>query len=130
MAPSIFVIPHPDTAVMISMSSLEFAHLVWVVTEQVGRLGWKRPGFRASPSGVRRLLRGRDGSVTVAVVTRGRSRELVLDDLIDGVLAVNFSVADPLNRAEARSRLTTAIAKALSDPEDPVIGQKSAAMAA
>jgi hypothetical protein len=87
------------------LTSLEFAHLVWVVGDEVSALGWYRPGFRASPTGRRRLLRAADGVPIVTVVARGRTGGAVLADLVDGVVAVNFADRPESDRETLRAEL-------------------------
>ncbi len=87
------------------LTSLEFAHLVWVVGDEASALGWFRPGFRASPTGRRRLLRSADGVPIVAVVARGRDAGSVLADVVDGVIAVNFADRPESDREGARAEL-------------------------
>jgi hypothetical protein len=79
------------------LSSLQFANLVWILAEEVGLLGWTRPGFRASPTGSRRLLRSANNVPVVSIVVRGRPFDRVLEDLVDGVLAVNQALDPTLN---------------------------------
>lgn len=82
------------------LSSLQFANVVWMLAEEVGLLGWTRPGFRASPTGSRRLLRSANNVPVVSIVVRGRPFERVLEDLVDGVLAVNQALHPTLKMDE------------------------------
>lgn len=56
------------------------------------QVGITAPGYRSPPSepGVSRALkRYPDGSVVVSIALRGRSRDEVLADMIDGVIVAN-----------------------------------------
>jgi hypothetical protein len=87
------------------MSTIEFARAVWLIGDEVRALGWVKPDFQATPSGQRRLRRADQGVPIVVVVTRGKSIDAVINDLIDGVIAVNFPNSVGRDVAEARDVL-------------------------
>jgi hypothetical protein len=79
----------------VGLSPVAFARLVWRVGEVARSYGLSVPGFRDVPAGVVRHLRRRPGQQPVVVLTVGHRPEAdVLEDVIDGVLAVNPGV-DP-----------------------------------
>ncbi len=95
----------PSTRDRLPFTALDFAHLAWLVGEETQKLGWVTPGFRASPFGSRRLLRSRGAVPVVAVVSRGRSVVDLVEDLVDGVIAVNFANAKGDGRKNASRAL-------------------------
>jgi len=75
-----------------SASSLRFATAARVLTNQARAQGLLAPGFRSPPGleGVDRTVRRRlGGPPTVAVRVRGRAWPTVVNDMIEGVVAVN-----------------------------------------
>ena len=72
--------------------ALRFATAVRAIAAESRRLGLEVPGFRSPPrlDGVTRSLRRRPGAVpAVAVRLEGRSLEVVVGDLVEGVVLVN-----------------------------------------
>ena len=70
-------------------SATDFASLGRILTDAAGHHGVEAPGFRSPPrlAGIRRsVTRNLDGTVTVAVVVRGRPTTAVMADMIDGVV--------------------------------------------
>jgi len=73
-------------------SSLQFAATVRTLGGAARARGLVVPGFRSPPKvpGAERTVRRRpDGSVTVAVVVRGRPHQAVIADLIEGIVVAN-----------------------------------------
>ena len=68
-----------------------FATTARALAAEARQRGLAVPGFRSPPrvAGVDRTLRRRGASATVAIRVRGRPWPLVLDDMIEGVVAAN-----------------------------------------
>ncbi len=72
--------------------SLRFATAVRAIAAESRRLGLEVPGFRSPPrlDGVTRSLRRRPGAVpAIAVRLEGRPLDVVVGDLVEGVVVVN-----------------------------------------
>jgi hypothetical protein len=97
-------------------SSLQFAATVRTLGGAARARGLVIPGFRSPPKvphAERTLRRRPDGTITVAVVVKGRPYQAVIADLIEGIV-----VANGLTGAEAtrvRTHLWEAVVGAHSD---------------
>jgi hypothetical protein len=75
-----------------AMSLSDFSHVARVLSVLCREVGLIVPGFRSPPRSAtvdRAIIRRSDGGAAIAVRLQGRSRDAVIDDLIDGVCVVN-----------------------------------------
>jgi hypothetical protein len=83
----------PTTAAHLDAMSLsDFSHVARVLSVLCREVGLTVPGFRSPPRSAtvdRAIIRRSDGGAAIAVRLQGRSRDAVIDDLIDGVCVVN-----------------------------------------
>jgi len=71
-------------------TAVEFAELGEALCSQAQRLHLRAPAFRSPPTGGRvRSIAWRPTGVVVSVAIRGRSRDEVAMDMVDGVLIAN-----------------------------------------
>lgn len=83
-------------------STVDFAHAARRLTRAAVRQGFVGPSFRCPPRlvGVDRSIRRRcaddGGGAVVAVRVKGRPREAVLADMIEGIVATN-SLTSPVS---------------------------------
>ena len=74
-------------------STVEFANVARVLSRAAARRSLVAPGFRCPPRrfGVDRTIRRRssEGDAVVSVRVKGRPREAVLADMIEGVVVAN-----------------------------------------
>jgi hypothetical protein len=90
-------------------SSLRFVAAAKAIADEARRAGLVVPGFRSPPrlNGVDRSLRRRPGTTpAIAVRVNGRSIEIVVADMVEGVLVAN----DLCDRDDVRARLLAAVA--------------------
>jgi hypothetical protein len=89
-------------------SSLRFAVAAKAICDEARRAGLEVPGFRSPPRlPVDRALRRRPGATpAVAVRVNGRSMDIVVADMVEGVLAAN-GLRD---RDDLRAQLLAAVA--------------------
>ena len=88
------------------MTSIEFAQLARRLGEALRAAGLEVPAFRSpprSPSLMRSLARHPDGTCTVSVRLRHRSRLAVAVDMVEGSVATNR--LEGLDAARARDAL-------------------------
>ena len=91
------------------MSTIRFAVAARAITDEARRAGLEVvPGFRSPPKlPVDRALRRREGAApAVAVRVQGRPMDIVVADMVEGVLVAN-GVRD---RDDLRARLLAAVA--------------------
>lgn len=85
-------------------STVEFAHAARVLSRATTRCDLAAPSFRCPPRlvGVDRTIRRRrrveGGGAVVSVRVKGRPREAVLADMIEGVVATNSLVSPAADR--------------------------------
>lgn len=88
-------------------STVEFAHAARDLTKAAAQRGLTSPSFRCPPGlvGVDRTIRRRRGSdgggAVVSVRVKGRPREAVLADMIEGVVAANRLAPRDADRVRA-----------------------------
>ena len=91
-----------------------FAETVEVLSACARRLDLVVPGFQ-SPArvvGPRRTIRRTATGVVISVLSAGRSRVEVVDDLIDGVIAANGADGQPAEVMRSRLRAVMGVAGA------------------
>jgi hypothetical protein len=91
------------------VSTIRFAVAARAITDEARRAGLEVvPGFRSPPKlPVDRALRRRAGATpAVAVRLQGRPMDIVVADMVEGVLVAN----DATNRDDLRARLLAAVA--------------------
>jgi hypothetical protein len=90
------------------VDSIRFADAAKAITDEARRAGLAVPGFRSPPRiPVDRSLRRRPGSTpAVAVRLRGRPIDLIVADMVEGVLVANGLT----DRDDVRARLLAAVA--------------------
>jgi len=85
-------------------STVEFAHAARALTRAAGRRSLVAPSFRCPPRlvGVDRSIRHRRGisgdDPVVSVRVKGRPREAVLADMIEGIVVANGLLAPEADR--------------------------------
>ena len=89
--------------------ALRFAAAVRAISSEARRLGLEVPGFRSPPrlQGATRSLRRRPGASPAVAVRLGRPFDVVVGDLVEGVVVVN-GLSGP--EAEATRRRLLAVA--------------------
>lgn len=90
-------------------NAFDFATTARAVAAAARALGLRVPSFRSPPrrpDHVRTIRRTLDGAV-VSVVVRGRTRDAVLSDLVDGVVTLNRVPSD--RRERIRHRLLASV---------------------
>lgn len=89
-------------------SSIRFAFAAKAISDEARRAGLDVPGFRSPPRlPVDRSLRRRPGATpSVAVRVNGRSMDIVVADMVEGVLVAN-GLRD---RDDLRAQLLAAVA--------------------
>jgi hypothetical protein len=93
----------------VGSSSIGFAVAARAIADEARRAGLVVPGFRSPPrlDGVDRSLRRRPGSApAVAVRVKGRPMQIVVADMVEGVLVANAA----RDREDLRARLLAAVA--------------------
>jgi hypothetical protein len=84
-------------------STVEFAHAARGLTRAAAARGLVGPSFRCPPRlvGIDRSIRRRSpgGDAVVSIRVKGRPREAVLADMIEGVIVANGLVAPAADRA-------------------------------
>jgi hypothetical protein len=100
-------------------STVDFANAARRLTRAAVRRGLVGPSYRCPPRlvGVDRTIRRRDavdgGGAVVSVRVKGRPREAVLADMIEGVVVVNELVSPDADRV--RTELWTVVASASTE---------------
>lgn len=97
-------------------TSLQFAATVRTLGSATRARGLVVPGFRSPPRvpGAERTLRRRpEGGSTVAVVVKGRPYQVVIADLIEGIVVVNDLTGAEATRV--RTHLWEAVVGAHND---------------
>lgn len=88
---------------------MRFAAAARAISDEARRAGLEVPGFRSPPRlPVDRALRRRPGGATPSVVVRlhGRPMEIVVADMVEGVLVAN----NARERDDLRAQLLAAVA--------------------
>lgn len=111
---------------MDSASTIDFARAARALAHAARRAGVAAPSFRCPPRlvGADRTIRRRRGGAVVSVRVRGRPREAVLADMVEGVVVASGLVTPGSDRLRselwealcADSRLTTDVAGPPSMP--------------
>lgn len=99
-------------------STVEFAHAARVLSRAVAGTGRTAPSYRCPPRlvGVDRSIRrrGSDAAAVVSIRVKGRPREAVIADMIEGVVAANRLTSPDADRL--RTELWSVVAGEMLAP--------------
>ncbi|MFK8024483.1 MAG: hypothetical protein AB8G26_11030 [Ilumatobacter sp.] len=103
------------------VSTVEFAHVARALSRALAHSEVVAPSFRCPPRlvGVDRSIRrrGGDGSVVVSIRVKGRPREAVVADMIEGVVVANRLASPAADRL--RSQLwAAAVTESPTNPRE------------